>query len=124
MANEISVNATLAVRKGNLSETRSTSGSFTLNAANPAKAAGIASIGFATHEAIAIGDVATAGWARFKNVDATNYVEIGLVVSATFYPFLKLKAGEPAGPLRLGTNTIYAKANTAAVLLDYEIYDD
>lgn len=124
MANEISINASLSVRKGNLSDTRSHSGSFTLNAASPAKAAGIASIGFAAHEAIPMGDVSTAGWARFKNLDATNYVQIGTDVTGTFVPFLKLMPGEPAGPLRLGTNAPYAKAAVAAVKLDYEIYDD
>ena len=124
MANEINVSATLSVRTGYLdSGSRPRSRSFTLNAASPAKSAGIASIGFATHEAIPLGDVATNGWARFENVDATNYVEIGIVVSATFYPVIKLKAGEFT-VVRLGTSAPYAKANTAAVKLDFEIYDD
>jgi hypothetical protein len=123
MANEISVSATLTARKGYLDCTRTRSRSFTMNAASPAKAAGIAAIGFAAHEAIPMGDVATAGWSRFENLDETNYVQIGTDSTGTFIPFAKLKAGEFC-VLRLGTAAPYAKANTAAVKLDYEIYDD
>jgi hypothetical protein len=123
MANEISVNANLAVRSGNLQYSRTASRSFDLVAATPAKASGIASIGFAAHEALPMADVGTAGWARFENLDATNYVQIGTDVAAAFVPFCKLKAGEFT-VIRLGTNAPYAKANTAAVKLDYEIFED
>lgn len=123
MANEISIQANLAVRKSFLTARRQQSRSFTLNAASPAKAAGIASIGFAAHEAIPMGDVATAGWAWFENLDATNYVQIGVDVSAAFHPIIKLMPGEFA-VVRLATNAPYAKANTAAVKLDYEIFED
>lgn len=125
MANEITLSASLSVRKGYLdSGARPRSRSFTLNAATPAKASGVKSFTHTTHTAIPIGDVATLGWARFENVDAANYIDIGIVVSGTFYPTARLKAGE-FFPLRLvPAVTYYAKANTAAVLLDYEIYDD
>jgi hypothetical protein len=122
MPNEISLNARLSITNGYLNDSHNVSRNFDQNA-EPAKASGIASINHAAHEAIAMGDVATAGWAWFENLDDTNYVELGVVVSATFYPFAKLKAGE-GFPLRLGTNTPYAKADTAAVKLKYEIYDD
>lgn len=123
MANEIQVSGQLNVAKGNLSAVHAVSGIHTLNAASPAKAAGIAAIG-TSQEAVSIGDVATAGWAMFKNLDSTNYLEIGIEITGTFFPFLKLKAGEAAGPLRLGVNSIYARANTAACKLQYDIYDD
>lgn len=123
MANEITVTGTLTVRKGYLDSSRSRSRSHTLNAASPAKASGIASIGFAAHEALPMGDVATAGWARFENLDATNYVQIGVDNTGTFIPVIKLMPSECV-IVRLATNAPYAKANTAAVKLDYEIYDD
>jgi len=123
MANEISLSTNFSVRKDFLATNRSTSRSFNLNAASPAKAAGIASIGTSAHEALPMGDVSTAGWARFENLDATNYVQVGVDSSGTFIPFLKLKPGE-FHICRLATNAPYAKANTAAVKLDYEIYDD
>jgi hypothetical protein len=123
MANEISVSLQLSIRSGNLEYSRSGSRSFSLVASAPAKAAGIASIGFAAHEALVMQDVATAGWARFENMDATNFVRIGVDSTGTFVPFLKLKPGEIA-VCRLGTNAPYAKADTAAVKLDYEIFED
>lgn len=76
-----------------------------------------------TEEAMDLGDVGTPGLAILKNLDDTNYVEIGSYVAAVFYPFLKLKPGEMQ-IIRIGVAAPYAKANTAAVELDYRIYDD
>lgn len=67
--------------------------------------------------------IGTCGYAHFRNLDATNYIEIGVQVSAAFYPFMKLKAGESA-VLRLGTNAPYALANTASVRLEHWIVED
>jgi hypothetical protein len=39
-------------------------------------------------------------------------------------PFLTLKAGEVAGPVRLATVAPFALANTLAVKLFYVIYND
>jgi hypothetical protein len=123
MADEISFSAKLTVTSGNLSETSGgVSDTFDLADTSPAATGGIAAIGFAAHEALAMGDVSTAGWAYFKNLDATNFVTIGVDVSSTFYPFLKLKAGEYC-ICPLGTSAPYAKADTAAVQLQFRIYD-
>jgi hypothetical protein len=70
-----------------------------------------------TEEAIPLGDVATPGYSFFQNLDATNYVEIGIVVSTVFYPVLKLLPGE-AQCFRFSTNPPYAKAHTASVKLE------
>jgi pantothenate kinase type III len=80
-------------------------------------------IGFAAHEALALGDVGTPGFACFINLDDTNFVEIGIDVAAAFHAFAKLKAGEQC-VVRLGTAAPYAQADTAAVELFYIIYDD
>ena len=82
----------------------------------------IQNIGFAAHEALILGEVATPGFAYFKNLDATNYVQIGVDVAAAFVPFVKLLPGQSA-QVWLGTTAPYAKANTGAVLLDYMIAD-
>ena len=124
MANEITLRWNLTATKGSLSRTkRPASQSITLSAASPAVSGGVISVGFASHEAIPLGDLAAVGVAWFANVDATNYVELGVDVGGTFYPFVKLKAGE-SYPLRLGSSAPYAKANTAAVKLEYEILDN
>jgi len=76
-----------------------------------------------TEEALDLGDVTVPGIAIFENLDDTNYVEIGSKPAATFYPLVKVKPGEKY-ILRLGVTAPFAKADTAAVELDYRIYDD
>ena len=60
----------------------------------------------------------------FRNIDETNFVEIGITSDdtsgGTFYPFLKLLAGEYAVG-RLSNATIFAKADTAAVNLQFRM---
>lgn len=82
---------------------------------------GVQTIGTSA-EAIAMGDVSTAGYAYFINLDATNFVEIGaLDGSSNLIVFLKLLPGQAAGPLPLGTNAPNAKADTGSVRLEYYI---
>jgi len=120
MANEITFSTSLKVTKGDFTDSKS--GSDTADMATATAAGGTPSIGTSSHEAILVTDVGTPGWAWFKNIDATNYVQIGVDVSATFYPFVKLLPGESC-VLRLGTTAPYAKANTGAVKLQYLILD-
>jgi hypothetical protein len=123
MADEISFYGKLIVTSGNLSETSGgVSETYDLADTTPAAAGGIASIGHAAHEALVMGDVGTAGWAFFRNLDGTNFVVIGVDDSGTFHPFLKLKAGQYC-ICPLGTSAPYAKADTAAVQLQFRIYD-
>ena len=86
----------------------------------------VQSIGNSADEALVIGDVTTGGtnlgWAMFYNRDPTNFVVITHGDNAS--AFLKLKAGEVAGPMRLGTNTPFALADTAAVELEYLIIEE
>jgi len=77
-----------------------------------------------TYEALALGDVASNGGpGYFENLDSTNYVEIGLEVSAAFVPFIKLVAGQRVAIPSLANRAIYAKANTAAIQLRYRIWE-
>ena len=71
-----------------------------------------------THEALVVGDLVSAGTAYFTNLDATNFVQIGVEVAATFYPVIKIEAGKTEGPFRIATLSLFAKADTAAVNLD------
>lgn len=71
-------------------------------------------------EALDMGDVTTAGYAIFQNLDDTNYVEIGV---SGFTAFIRLQPGEMA-LVPLATNAPYAQANTASVDLFYVIYSD
>jgi hypothetical protein len=74
-------------------------------------------------ELLTLGDVATPGWSYFKNLDGTNYVEIGCWdAHSNLVVFLKLNAGE-AMPAWLGCAAPRARANTKTVKLDYVISD-
>lgn len=83
---------------------------------------GVQNIGTSA-EIIDLGSVATdGGSAFFRNLDATNFVEVGLDVSATFVPFLKIPPGEQCYLTGLSDKDVYARANTAAVDLEYYIW--
>ncbi len=71
--------------------------------------------------------IGTPGYARFENLDPTNYSEVGIQHSGTtFVGFLKLKPGEVSGPVRLAmaSNALYARSNTAATLLKVTVIED
>jgi len=130
MANEISVQVGLTVQNpsttGALASLNvpSRAVSITQNTAAPASTGGTQTIGFAAHEALVVTDITTLGVAFFRNRDAANFVEIGVDVGATFYPLVRLNAGE-SYVLRLSQGiTVYAQADTAAVILERIILDD
>jgi len=73
-----------------------------------------------TEEALDIPtDIGTAGYILIKNLDSTNFVEVGLTASYT----IKLKAGEVA-LFRADSNSLYAKADTANVNVQLYIFED
>jgi len=61
----------------------------------------------------------TPGYIMIKNLDTSNYVEVG---STTGVYDIKLLAGDIA-VWRHNSATIYAKANTAAVLVEYVLVE-
>jgi PKD repeat protein len=125
LANAITAALSLSVSNGNLSRSKTITGQFAQSAASPSVAAGAPSISASgTGTQISYGSLATQGWGWFHNLDTANYVELGVVVSGTFYPLTRLLAGEMQLFRVSPSATLYAKANTAAVLLEYEIYDN
>ncbi|MBT8200072.1 MAG: hypothetical protein KJO36_06110 [Acidimicrobiia bacterium] len=78
-----------------------------------------------THETITVsGDMTTEGWCLIKNLDTTNYVEIGRDVGASFYPVMRLRATEFALFRWSPGVTLYAKADTAACVISKVLLDD
>jgi hypothetical protein len=114
MANEIQISASLAVNRSGATFTGI--GSSNITQAGTPSIANTQVIGTTT-EALLIGDVTAIGYLFIKNLDASNYVEIGLatpVLPAS--AFITLLPGECAlVPTRL--ETIYALANSAPVNL-------
>jgi hypothetical protein len=121
MADEIAINTSLTITKDPLRYSRSESAQASLAASTPARAGGVITVN-TTEGLVPIGSVASAGYGIFKNLDATNYVELGIVVSSTFYPLIRLKPGT-AVAFHLATNSLYARANTAACRMDYDLFD-
>ena len=120
MADEITVNARLGVSNGGFVAERNP-GRLQVDQATQGGIGSVQTIG-TTYEAIALGDVSTEGYAQFINLDASNFVDIGIDVAATFYPVVRLLAGETA-VFRVSTQALYAKADTAAVKLDVFILE-
>jgi hypothetical protein len=74
-----------------------------------------------TATALALGSVATPGYAIFKNHDSDNDVSIRAGSSGT--NVIKVPAGKTIGPVVLATVTPYAIAGTAACELEYLIIE-
>ena len=126
MANEISISTRLLAKKSFLNVDHNV-GTVTADLSGSTSAAGIVSIPTtAGGTALSLDGITTAtmGYAFFRNIDATNYIEIGVQVGGTFYALVKLKAGEVALLRMNQTNPPYALANTAAVVLQFTILAD
>lgn len=122
MANEITYSLSLAVAKANgPTYSRTISGSRADMAGSHLHAT-TQDIGTAYEAVVVPAEVATKGFAFFKNLDATNYLEIGVEVSSAFYAFAKLKAGQSA-LVPLSNISLFAKANTGACILELAIVE-
>jgi hypothetical protein len=121
MANEITLFSGISAAKGNLN-VQIPLETISVDLAGNRFVRNVQNVG-TTFEALVVNDVSTAGQARFKNLDATNYVELGVDVSGTFYPVVRIDAGKTAGPFRLSTLTLHVRANTAAVNLECLVFE-
>jgi hypothetical protein len=121
VANEISVSITLGVTKGFLSIAKDVS--VKADMAGTHHSAGAQTIGTSDEQIVFGSDVATAGFCWFRNLDATNYVDVGVHDGGgTFIAFGRLMPGQ-AALMPLATLSVYAKANTAAVVLEFELIE-
>ena len=131
MANEISLQFTLNVQNpssplaGTTPFSDKASDNLSLTQATLGESAGVMSVPTtAGGTVLPVGGVSTNGYAFFKNLDATNYVQIGIKVTGTFYAVLKLKPNE-SGVIRIDPSAaLYCLANTAAVNLQYKLFQD
>jgi hypothetical protein len=118
MANELNIMAGLSFNKGGGSITKRDN--VVLTVTGDSYTSNIQSIGITEEEVVQGADLGTPGYVYLKNLDPTNYIEIG---STTGVYDIRLKAKEVA-LYRHNSATIYAKANTAACLLEYIIIED
>jgi hypothetical protein len=121
MANEISLNVSLTLTNGYQKESISP-GQILITQAAIGRAGGIFSIG-TSEEDLTLPDISTLGYAYFRNLDTTNFVDFGPKSGGSMVAFCRLKAGE-VGCLRLTPGiTIRCKADTAAVKLDVRVLE-
>jgi hypothetical protein len=120
MSSEITINLRLRVQKDFLDH-REDPGTFRVDMTGSNATGGVQAIG-TSGEALSVTDVSTPGYAYFRNLGPTNFVEIG-TGTTTFVAFARLKVGE-AAIMRLGTTAPTARANTAPVNLQYYILAD
>lgn len=122
MSSEIQVNVSLKASNSNLKYASPPWGTLMFDQTSQVAIGGVQVIGTATNaEFLAIGDVTTAGWCILRNLDSTNYVDVGTRTGTDFYATMRLNAGEIALLPLHPTNVPSAKANSAAVNLQYQI---
>lgn len=117
MADELSLLVRLAFSKGGASVTRAESIKVTVT--GDAFSHEVQSVGTAEEELAQGAELGTPGYILIKNLDSTNYVEVG---STTGVYDIRLKALEVA-LYRHNSATVYAKANTAACLVEYVLVE-
>lgn len=117
MSNELTVTMSIRFSKGGAKYQKTFTD--TIDVTGDAFTSGVQAIGTSEEEVAQGADLGTPGWVWIKNLDSTNYVEIG---STTGVYDIKLLAGE--GCLyRHNSATVYAKANTAACNIEYVIIE-
>lgn len=120
MANELTVNVSLNYSKGN-DALRREPGAKLVTVSGTKRISSVQALSTSA-EQITIGEVGTAGYAYFRNLDATNNISLGLDSDAA-PAFCTLKPGEFA-VLRLASATLYAVAAAGTPSLAYDIFED
>lgn len=128
MAKELSVGSVLKVTNGKLIYT-SQPNQFVADQAvcNGPSPGAVTASHSGTGTNISLAQLAVPAMTRIMNLDPTNYVTIGLVVSSVFYPLAEVLPGE-SYVLRLSRTvlaaaTIHALAHTADCNILFECFD-
>jgi len=119
--NEITITTGLQVSKGSLTRLIPTR-TFQADLAGTRVISNVQNVG-TTHEALVVGDLASAGYCTITNL-GTNYAELGVDVSGTFYGVVRIDGAKSVGPFKLSSLTRHVRANTAAVDLDITITEE
>lgn len=139
MANEITIQANLQVRLGNL-DFVGRPGSFRDTMDDVGGPTPGTLVVTTTGTDISLAQLTNPGWILLQNLDDTNYVEFGLHDGSLFHPIAELPPGLSCGPFKIsrnfgeehtlpgtGTtgvvNTLYLRANTATCMVKVEAFE-
>lgn len=116
MANEATVTTSLQFKKGNVDLTLSDAAKkFDVTGTRYQRA--VQNVG-TSEEALDMGDITDPGWAYFRNLDTSNYVEIRAATGDA--ACIRINAGESCC-FRLVATAPFVIANTASLDLEYMI---
>ena len=120
MADEITIKPYLKLLKGNHTQTISPT-AYTVDQTGIGAWHSVQNIGTSEESITSFGDVTTEGWTYLRNLDTTNYVQIGF---ATTDYGMRLEAGETACFRMEPAADLFLKANTAACEVEIFIAED
>ena len=123
MANEFTIVTSMRYSSGNDSQVLKDQYTADQTSVPLGGAPGVQNVG-TTHEVLGISGLLNLGIAYFKNLDETNFVDIGVDVASTFYPLIRLLPGESTVFRFTATATPYLKADTAPVRVQGTVYED
>ena len=119
MANELRIEAQLEYSKSGVKDSKRDSAYVDVSGESYNKT--IQVIGTSNEQISVASDIGTYGYMFFKNLDATNYVEIADEDDTNY--FCKLKAGEFA-MFRAADSDYWARANTSSCNLEVLVIED
>jgi hypothetical protein len=120
MANEITLNQTLSVRNGSANYSMSAS----VNATQTLQGGVVRKQTVPTADTvIVLTGVTTPRVIAIKNLDATNYIDIGPTSGGVIVNLIRLKAGECCQFPITPSAVIRGQANTGSVIIEYLILE-
>lgn len=122
MAGELTVSGGMSFNKGGASASRSYQKSVDVAGADYVL---VTILVLTTVTTLDLGSISTLGYLMAKNLDTTNYVDIGYPIdsSTVGYPF-KMKALESFGPARCKGASAKFRANTASCRCEVFLVED
>lgn len=121
MANEITVTAQLRVIEGNLDTQRQGAANVQFDITGAKVDSGVQNIG-TSEENIALVNVSNPAWCYIRNLDATNYVQVGQDDTSVMKELIRLPPdGFTVFPMDAGLSALRCKANAAACDVYYVI---
>jgi hypothetical protein len=121
MANEIEISVSISASKSGMTVNRAET--FKVDMSGESMIHGVQNVGTSIEVLdLAEGSIGTSGWCFIKNLDSTNYIDVGRAGVDADEHTVKLKAGESC--VFRAAGVLYGKSNTAALNIEYIVIED